>query len=90
MLLNCPGVSNDEISSRGGTASTVELLGTGICKDAKVRRTLVLGQLALTLYGSAIASLGEGMFSAHGTTLDDDDGMESPSVQSLVYVKTNP
>jgi len=60
----------------------------GICKDAKVRRTLVLGQLALTLYGSAIASLGEGMFSAHEATLCDDAGAESPSVKALVCVKT--
>jgi len=67
--LNCPGVSNEEQSSWGGTASAVELLGPGICKDAKVRRILVLGQLALTLYSSAIASLEKGMFSAHGATL---------------------
>jgi len=88
MPLNCPGVSNEENSSCGGTASAVELLGTGICKDAKVSRTLVLGQLGLTLYGSAIASLGKGMFSAHEATLDDDDGTESPVVEALVYVKT--
>jgi len=88
MSLNRPGGSNEENSSCGGTASGVELFGTGICKGAKVRRTLVLGQLALTLYGPAIASLGEGMFSAHGATPGDDDGTESPSVAALVCVKT--
>jgi len=88
--LTCPGVSNEEISSWGGTASAVELLGAGICKDAKVRRILVLGQLALTLYGPAMTSLGKGMFSAHEATFCDDDGTESPSVEALVCVKTRP
>ena len=90
MSLNCPGVSNDEDSSCGGKASAAELLGTGICKDVKVRMALVLGRHALTLYSSAIASLGEGMFSAHGATLGDDDGMESPLVKALVCVRTRP
>ena len=88
MSVDCPGVSNEENWSCGGKACAVELLGTGICKDAKVRRILVLGQLALTLYGSAITSPGKGMFSAHEATLCDDDGTESPSVEALVGVKT--
>ena len=90
MSMGCPGVSNKENPSCGGTASAVELLGTGICKDAKVRRILVLGQLALTPYGSAIASVGKGIISAHEATLCDDDGTVSPSVEALVCMKTRP
>jgi len=48
----------------------------------------VLEQLALTLYCSAITPLGECVYSAHGVTLCDDDGTESPSVEALVCVKT--
>ena len=88
--LNCPGVSNQECSGFDGTAAAVELLGTGTCKGVKVRRPLVLEQLALTPYGSAITSLGGCMFPAHEATLCDDDGTESPSVEALVCVKTGP
>jgi len=88
--LNCPGVSNQVSSGPDGTAGAVELLGTGTCKGVKVRWPLVLGQLALTPYGSAITSQGGYMFSVHDGTLCDDDRTESPSVEALVCVKTRP
>lgn len=90
MSLKSPGVSNEEKLGCVETASTVELLGTGICEDAKVSKTIVLGRLALTLYGPAIASLGGGMFSAHEATLGDDIGTGFPSEEALVCVKIRP
>lgn len=87
MSFNCPVVSNEEKPSCGGTASAVEVLGTGTCEEVEIRRPLVLEQLVLTPYGPAITSLAGCILSAHEATLCDDVA-DSPSVKALVFMKT--